>query len=234
VNPAGGGGGGGDDDGDDDDDGSEDDYAPGADPYATGRKKTDYRAGYEKTGEEVYWEMRVSSSNVVHWLMHFYGGGPMKVDQETDDFESDFLHASNIDAALEESYLRGGWRQFKKTLRKNRSIEVSLNTLAVKHSVKLTGDKRMGEHLKAVRLPGKSHVLPQEIIEDGMSASQNLYKQENRVGGRGSAETTRQRRAGQFARGKAPGKGGRGGAAQAGAGAGSSGAPPAGSPGKGK
>ena len=69
----------------------------------------------------------------------------------------------------------------KKDLRTKKSLKAALNTLGVKHMVYLTGDVRAGEHLLAVKPPGRSQVLPQWQLEQGMQASQAAYKQEQRV-----------------------------------------------------
>ena len=89
--------------------------------------------------------------------------------------------ATNVDEELEVAYRKSGIKGVRAALRSKPSVKASINVLAVKHMVYLTGDTRAGEHLLAVKPPGRSQILPRWQLESGMAAAHQAYRQENRV-----------------------------------------------------
>jgi hypothetical protein len=194
-----------------DDSSGNEDYAPGTDPYATGRTGNRFGRDYVYTGKENYEDMRATGgTSVCDWLTRFFGGGPKYVDQETPEFLQYWTQAVNIDTALENAYRMGGYKAVKQAFKYDPMLETSLNSLSVTHSVMLDGDTRLGEALLAVKPPGRTHVMPKRVLDAGMAASKARYQQEERVGG----ASLRNRRSNWFAQvaasqASSPGRGGR-------------------------
>jgi hypothetical protein len=172
----------------------------GVDAYNSGRMSTSLPPDYKRSGDEVYWNMRRSSLNVKHWIEHYYKGN-----KSGEEYQYLWLLANNIDAELEKAYQLRGMPGVEATLAENDVVETALNTIAVNHAVAITGDHRMGAALKAVQPPGQAQVLPNWVLDEGRSESQQLYKQENRKGP--NSNSARQRRGQQFANAKPAARG---------------------------
>lgn len=180
----------------------------GSDPYVSGRLVSAIPAGKGRRARATYENTRLTSApSIRHWVEHTYASN-----REGAPYLRAFQIAVNADTELEKAYELGGYDGVIECLEGSDTIEIAPNTLGTLREVGISGDERAGEVMMLVKPPGGTSILPEEVLAEGRSASQNLYKQEVRTQpSAGAGANVRARRAGWFSKPQAsprPPKGG--------------------------
>lgn len=149
----------------------------GCDAYATGRLRSTIPAEKKRSAPDIYWGLRRHAMSIRAWLEAYYAGS-----RDGADYRTLYTMVLGADATLEQRYQEGGLECVEWALENDDNLEMVLNTVGVNHAVALTGDKRLGEELAIANVPNRQHILPPWLLDEGRTAAQVRYKEEQRAG----------------------------------------------------